>query len=591
MMNIYIVYIVSIMFGSQVISAAKYIYPSRAKGPLHTGQVPPGVDFYPIYFCPVSTDGYSRDAWYNACLGSCSMDKQSSTASISVYYRNDTVGIATVWKILSTYVKKTTHENFLGYCSTMLQGDYSKTLAKEQAVSVFVKLKEDLIQNDRVTYDEVPQPDCKYFDDVTTEGFTHFIVKEQRDVKVDIHGLYFIQDPSTGRNVPYTEGAVQSGREWYVWDTHTSYPKSCNLELAGTSACTKKKSDMYYCHDMGVSFSVINQDTVTGTCVGDINISTDGVLYQLSDEIRLTSISDRLEKLWELSPEAVTSGLIASVNDALNSIERTYCTSLCDIVEVISHHHSDSTHVLETPIGPWMPIWKEGELLMTPCKADIDYYITSPMEGCLNNNVIKVESASTGDNYWWDPSLSYIDDNKSCSRGVTQDIFLRAQMSKKQPILFSFWRGDIILDYPYNTSFRWAKKMVASVRSSKWFPQLTEFSLVKPVSLPDVEKGFREMVLREYNRLGNFSEKSQNVFDEDREFFINSARSLWSGAKVVVNECVTYFESLYNWVKMMVAIAATLIIAVLFQKVFRLAIPKEASTKKRPDIYYELTTL
>nr|AZP55480.1 glycoprotein [Morogoro maize-associated virus] len=463
-------------------------------------------DLYPLYECGKQDVGVPVTSWYGACRGACSMTHNTTDASLEIFFRNDSVGWIDVLSLQTTPITKSSHVTWYGECEKTTDVGSSMPAPADIIDRITPLLLEGLqtwpYGGAVHVHDTIGHPECKYTSDRATSGWRVLISKRTIELKSDIAGEGYIVDPDLGYVFPVSDGKGR-GRYWWVWAQSNIPHQGCYFKSAGEANCTLLMDTYTYsCPNLNVAFSARVGTHLSDTCVGDVNISTDGITYKILSHKHVGSISNQLIELWHQSQEALTQQLIIVINDALGKIETSYCESTCDLTEMIVSQNSERPMVIETPVGPWLPSSKNGGLSVVPCQSEPGLVVITPVETCLSPFLLKVKSMKSGDTFWWNPIDSHVSPETLCLGHDEDEIYLRSQTRK--PLMFEFWKGAYIIDYPYNTTGHWLSNPGGHIhRSSKWFPSISSLIYTVPINLPMITKGVDHKVKQVMSTVGD----------------------------------------------------------------------------------------
>nr|AYN79095.1 glycoprotein [maize Iranian mosaic virus]AYN79096.1 glycoprotein [maize Iranian mosaic virus] len=520
-------------------------------------------DLYPLYECGKEGTGVPITSWYGACRGACSMASNSTEVVAEIYYRNDSVGYIDVLSVRTTEIKKTSHVTWYGACDEeTIVG--ANSLAPEYIIEQSIEFLHSGLDSwqygaDIHVHDTIGFPDCDYLDDKNNEGWRFIITKRAIELKSDIAGEGYIVDPDLGYVFPVSDG-IGRGKFWYIWKSSSVPSGGCYFKSAGTGNCTLLMDTFTYsCPELNVAFSAKVNTKLEGTCVGDLNISSDGVSYALRSQQSTGSVSSALINLWHQSQEAVTQQLILVINDALGKIESSYCEASCDLTEALFYRVTDNPAVVETPVGPWLPSLSKGKVSIIPCQSEQQLIIILPIEICYEPFMLKVKSLKTGETFWWLPSHSHVTSSTSCRSIATEEVEFQGEL--KKPLTFEFWRGMYLLPYPYNGSGTWIDNPGTHIhRSSKWFPSINQLSYSVPIKLPLITKEIRKHVQQTVVSIGGFSNITSHPITEGIWTALSTAGLIIgkTAARVVM-----WWSELEETVKGYITLAGGVIISLL----------------------------
>nr|QCS90261.1 glycoprotein [Maize mosaic nucleorhabdovirus] len=557
---IYFPTILSLILGTEGTPALTY---GNLADNQHGNEEQGDVDMYPLYECSKKGAGVSSNNWYGACRGACSMTKNTTDVHMEIYYRNDSVGWIDVLSIQTTEIWKHSHVTWYGECEHNTKYGSSNTAP----VSVILERLEFLHNgmsswpygHSIHVHDTISSPDCSYFGDVSRSGWRLIISKRALELKSDIAGEGYIVDPDVGYVYPVADG-IGKGRTWHVWKASSVPSSGCYFKSAGITNCTLLMDTfLYSCPSLNIAFSARVGKHIKSTCVGDMNISTDGVTYQTLGSTDQGSISTQLVSLWHQSQEALIQQLILTINEALGKIETSYCESTCDLTEMLISQHTEHPMVIETPVGPWLPYSIDGKVSVLPCQGGQDLVVIKPIEICASPFMLKVKSLKSLDTYWWVPTDSHVAPFTQCSNRDDEEMIIKIQ--RKKPLIFEFWRGAYKLDYPYNSSGIWLDNPGGHIhRSSKWFPTLDSLSYSSPINLPLISKGIRKHIqaivsTTEITSGGNVTSWTHSIS--------TITEAMFDSAAIAAGRVVMWWYTLEESVKRYLTVAFGLVLTVI----------------------------
>ncbi|UKL15220.1 MAG: glycoprotein [Artemisia capillaris nucleorhabdovirus 1] len=472
-------------------------------GTIHVG-VPTDTDLYPIYYCPNVSIYDLLPVWYSGCLSMCSITSVQDLVDISVFQINSTLGSTDLYKVSVRSVTKYSHVSVFGSCTVSVTADDYVSPPSDKLSEWVTKLSIDRPSGSQ-EWDYSSDPPCNYFSDEYSTGYKLYVTHYKVEISVDSAQNRYLRDPTNGLYMSYEQDYYVDGSTFYHWVQNSDVSQEvCYFREIGEDSCTVDSSSGYIsCRVLGITFKKDIKNIITSSCAGSLNVSSDGVIYQVLSAYNKTSLSDRLSGL--LSSNINMNQLIHVINDALISIEDAYCSSTCDVMEIILSNYPTATTVIETPIGPWLPLVAKGNTVMTACSADTEWYLKLPIEYCAEKNMMKVVHNSTKSEEWWRIMNTYVVSGESCNSSDSGwDEILVEKMQSKREIVFHFWRGDLTLVYPYNVSHWTLYKDEKIQRSSKWFPKLQYMMLDKEIYIDNVTQALHNYTQDIYNHyMGN----------------------------------------------------------------------------------------
>ncbi|BAA25158.1 glycoprotein [rice transitory yellowing virus] len=462
------------------------VHPISSTSDLGPMDVPP--DMYPMYSCPNLSNSSPLPLWYGSCINSCQITSSKETMAVTVWAINSTVDIIMGYKLTTFFETKFSHVGPFGGCSISLVGSEPRS-APEALISGWRSkiLSQGNIQD--AAWYLYNDPECNYFSDIYSSGFFVRIDRIKLTVLIDAVGNLYLSDLVAGSYDSYDKGFATHGNNVWIWDTdRVKVDNNCYFKQTDDTYCDYDNTTGYIlCKTIGVSFRSELQTRVESPCAGHLNISTDGVIYRLEGTADTPSTQDRLSSILKNNVNLGMESLISLINDVFTNIESSYCTGMCDLMEVILSNYPTATTVLETPIGPWLPITTNGHTVMTACSSDPNWVIKTPVSYCYSKKMIKVVNKDTMREAWWRIVNSYIILNETCTdENTTSFNLVKERMELRQDITYSFWRGDLIVSYPYNKS-RWITYKDEKIqRSSKWFDKLLPLRYNHPITLDNI---------------------------------------------------------------------------------------------------------
>lgn len=445
-------------------------------------------DMYPIYTCPNLSNAYILPIWYGGCIDACQITSSRRSTNVKIYTVNSTVSTQPGYKVTVLYESKFSHVSPFGSCSLSLaERDFRQATEAQVAgwaESIFTKWPQ--APEEWILYKDPP---CNYFADEYSSGYILKIEPVKINVFIDVQGNLYVPNLASNTYDSYRDGQAVHGSTFWIWEVSDTAPSGkCYFQQTDDTYCERDNStNRMYCKFSGIAFSNDIAQNIRSDCAGDLNISTDGVIYQLGDTASTPSTQARLSDILRSNPQLGIQSLTSLINDVFINIESAYCTGMCDIMEVILSNYPTATTVLETPVGSWLPITISGHSMMTPCIADVSWVIKSPISFCYSGKMLKVIHQDSSQEGWWRIINSYVISNETCSDANSTELeIVKRRMTLKQDIVYSFWRGDLIVSYPYNRS-RWVTYKDEKIqRSSKWFDKLEELSMKYPITLENI---------------------------------------------------------------------------------------------------------
>nr|AJW77722.1 glycoprotein [maize Iranian mosaic virus] len=520
-------------------------------------------DLYPLYECGKEGTGVPITSWYGACRGACSMASNSTEVVAEIYYRNDSVGYIDVLSVRTTEIKKTSHVTWYGACDEeTIVG--ANSLAPEYIIEQSILFLHSGLDSwqyvaDIHVHDTIGFPDCNYLVDKNNEGWRFIITQRALEHKSSIAGEGYpaFQDLGYGFLV-YDE--IWSGKFWYIWKSTSVHSGGCFFKSAGTGNCTLLMDIFTYsCPELKVALSAKSNTKLERTCVGDGNISADGVSYALGSQQLTGSVSSALINHWHQSQEAVTQQLILVVNGALGWIESSYCEASCDLTDAVFYRVTDNPAVVETPVGPWLPSLRQGKVSIIPCQKKQQLIIILPIEICYEPFMLKVKSLKTGSTFWWLPSTIHGTSSTSWKTIRTEEVEFQGEL--ENPLRFGFGRGKYTLPYPYHGTRTWKDNPgTHSLRTSKWFLSFNHPSYSVPNKASLITRKRWKHVQQTVVSIGGFSNITSHPITEGIWTALSTAGLIIgkTAARVVM-----WWSELEETVKGYVTLAGGVIISLL----------------------------
>ncbi|DAF42282.1 TPA_asm: G [Agave tequilana virus 1] len=559
---IYFIHLFFILSSSSILSHRQVKITDEASPPTQK-------ELYPIYTCPGEKESVSLETWYGACRAACKMTENVTTVSVNVYIQNDTVGMIQTMKLTPSWTILSSHEDIFGECSIHREANPFKSPAREEVKAVGESLLRDKEYAGRTsfTFSQVGDPPCEYFADHAVSGWVYSVQSENWPLKIDASGNLYIIDTSSGAIALYQEGALQIGNRWLVWLHKPVLTTSCYFKEIGEDTCNfNYDSKTYSCQKLGIAFSTKIQETIHDTCVGNLNVSEDGIIYSIKRKISAMPLKDRIELLWKRTPETHIREIMTATNEGFQMIENSYCEFSCDTIDYMLSDDTKGAHVVETPIGPWAASRVGHHTRTIPCKSDIDLFIAIPITLCHTLSLIKVRSLSTQREYWWNPSKTHVSVSDECNQDDINGSYVESVMLNRDPVRIQFWGGTVSIEYPYNQSYIWTENIQGKVhRSSKWFPKVSLPEYKKHIDIVSVSKELLEATKHIYSIV-----RAQEVRN-DRESVIKKGWTLakklqgeiFTEAHIVWNDVVSWWGGLTRDFKIILIIIASIAGAVL----------------------------
>ncbi|QYF49878.1 MAG: putative glycoprotein [Alphanucleorhabdovirus xinjianensis] len=446
-------------------------------------------DIYPIYSCPsVNSTNLSISEWYGICKYQCSYTTPIDNMVVTIYRKNSSIGKQNVIVVDSYSVTKMCHENIWGSEQTYIVDSKPKDFDYQGILGVKDSLFKVMGSSTSYVYDTCGNPECKYLGDTYNEGVIYKLSLEVWDLSIDAKHNYYIKGPSVPFASYYSDMAMYYEGKWYIWNNdHKESSIDCLFTPDFTDTCLyNQDSGLITCPNEGIIINAVGAYLAAGTCVGDVNISSNGLVYQVSDIQNSKSVNAKLQDIQSTSQGSVTD-LISTLYDTLHTLEETYCGSLCDLADRSFQSIIEVEDVVDTANGPWLVKNSSTGLRVHACHVSTNYTPVLPLKFCDDYTLIQVKEVNTNQIAWWDPTVTYVDPNRACSDNGEETLRVITELNK--PITIPFWRGYAILNPPYSGPIMWTPRLnPASVRSAKWFPKLKKVADSNPLSLDDIEK-------------------------------------------------------------------------------------------------------
>lgn len=517
---------------------------------------------YPQYICKSESTAMAKRTWYEQCLSSCQVTPSSQSAQVAVWEAKPLIGTIRYHTGKVSKMQKKSHVNTWGVCDIALVSDvpYIPTAAEVSEWIKRAKTSPNLDTLDSLILMEDPY--CNYLSDEYNWGYKIDFVHRTVNVYTDIYQGMYIKDPDTSDMI----GALS---ESYIWGSHFSFwvmehfdkSTSCYFQNRHDYTCSVDvDTKVAICGGGERVFKYDGHDNIFHTCVGDVYGSSDGTFYQIiTDSVQKRS--NRVDDRIRLLDDQNINQLVVMINNALASLEQTYCRSTCDIYEALLDDVSTQHHIMETPIGAWHPISINNTISLVSCNPTQNTSIKYPMELCYEDELIKVQNRISGEEYWWGYSQLYITPEDKCNGSM--DSFrptTLALLKNKKPLIFNFWGGRYDLKYPYNSSECWSKEeSKAARRSSKWFPQM-EYLFTK------VNYTFENMTAEISSTVSNWSQIVDNKSDEDRSnnhnILIDVFYSVENVAKGFISVSLSAWDTLLRYKTILVDVLITGILGI-----------------------------
>ncbi|WIM49648.1 glycoprotein [Babaco nucleorhabdovirus 1] len=489
-------------------------------------------DVVPLYQCNSTGIGYSVSEWYGICKNQCSYSTPKIRWNVSLFEYQNFVATLPVFATTVVSTSKTSHVSLFGTCLTYVSDTHALVMNYTSFVSKINLLLNNtsLRPGSTTVLDKSITPDCSYWADNTASGNIYTMDTDVWSLTVSISGDLLVKNPYSLEYTPYNESAVYFNGKWFFWDsTYNHQTPQCALIYSGDDSCKLNPNiGVLSCDASGVVINLNGATTFNNTCVGNINISSNSIPFRVIQTLEHPPEREKLTSLLGSSYPSYTgiTDLFKTVSDTIDTLEKNYCSSLCDLSDRSFQTIIDDEDVVDTPNGPWLPVQDQGIIRLIPCSVDINWVISIPLTICLRKNTLKISRLGSSDVHWWDPSLTYFDPQMSCDHSETNayDPLIKRRMS----INMTFWRGTAQLDYPYSGPVRWIPRgNPNSIRSSKWFPQIKNISDHAGLTMSILGATITQSI-----------SKSVNISDGDNYIEYSSNQLSFFAAKIWTDICL-----------------------------------------------------
>nr|UPG17089.1 glycoprotein [Alphanucleorhabdovirus physostegiae] len=438
-------------------------------------------DMVPVYSCNTTDEGFSVSEWYGICKAQCSYSSDTRQTSLSIFQYSQKIDFIPVMGVETFSIVKKSHVSLLGTCMVYVESSTPIVMN----VSEFSPYLERILQlgedtrKTAIEYQTVDDPDCNYWEDIEVSGYKFIIYPDAWGVSADLDGDYVVKNPYTGNYSYLNDSGVFYGSTWHLWNASSIIlPSKCPLLLASVEDCRLNPLlGVYHCLDSGVLINTNGVKENVDTCVGKINVSSNGIFYMEGNKSLSLSITGRVSALLGSQSPSYTgiTDLLTTISDTVGILEDTYCGTLCDLADRSFQQMIYEEDVVDTANGPWLPVQNGGIMRVVPCRVDTRHTFAIPLSYCANKNMFMIRNLDTGDTNWWNPVYSYFDKSDMCNISSVNPY--KQTMDQNLPIKFNFWRGEAVLYPPYTGPLQWSPRVNPnSIRSSKWFPQIKNVS-------------------------------------------------------------------------------------------------------------------
>ncbi|UTQ50525.1 MAG: glycoprotein [Eggplant mottled dwarf alphanucleorhabdovirus] len=438
-------------------------------------------DMVPVYSCNTTDEGFSVSEWYGICKAQCSYSSDMRHTALSIFQYSQKIDYIPVMGVETFTITKKSHVSLLGTCMVYVESSVPTVLN----ISEFSPYLDQIIQlgedprKTAIEYQTMDDPECTYWEDIEVSGYKFIIYPDAWGVSSDLEGNLVVKNPYTGNYSSLSDNGVFYGSTWHLWNSSYAYmPHTCPLLLASVEDCLLNPLlGVYHCPDSGVLINTNGVIEKSGTCVGSVNISSNGIFYVEGNKSLSLAITGRVSTLIGSQNPSYTgiTDLLTTISDTIGILEDTYCGTLCDLADRSFQQMIYEEDVVDTANGPWLPVQNGGIMRVVPCRVDTRHYFSIPLSYCANKNMFMIRNIDTGDTNWWNPVYSYFDKSDMCN--ISSINPYKQMMDQGSPIKFNFWRGEAVLYPPYTGPLQWTPRANPnSIRSSKWFPQIKNVS-------------------------------------------------------------------------------------------------------------------
>ncbi|DBA08165.1 TPA_asm: glycoprotein [birds-foot trefoil-associated virus] len=437
-----------------------------------------GDSLQPYYVCDNLTSGSAMPtpAWHYSCKQSCTDENQKSKVNITRVAWNYVGADIHTYRVTTSKVCYTAHENIWGYCShTQTITPVATTLEdKDKIPKEFFSSTNGVRGVQSIINSE--HAECEYLSDNTKCARDYVITyRPGKTSKKTSDSPVLLNIYSDGiRTKPERGHLLQNEVAWFWNPDDIGSDTECGWTAKDDASCHfTNTSEVLSCPDIGYHYNINTLKPIT-SCTGTIYDPEGPAPFMYTSKATMESRQAISAKASEGKGDPDIN-LIKGLNLALETIEESYCSSACDLFS--RGHHVDDDHVLDTPIGSWrMTGASSPQPMMVPCRPTEVWHIAKPTLMCHGKNHILVSNPYTKETNSWDTTKDYITAGETCSSSSDEkekDLYsFRMNMSRNIPLQFEFWTGDIaVLEPPYET-VKWVNRSTSYSRNPGWFSKV-----------------------------------------------------------------------------------------------------------------------
>nr|UTQ50588.1 MAG: glycoprotein [Taraxacum betanucleorhabdovirus 1] len=432
--------------------------------------------YQPYYICEPDNDDSAMplSAWHYSCKEACMTTHRKQTVNITGARWNYIGPEIDVFKVLTTEVCYTSHENIWGYCSQTQTTRPVKTLNSDRAIMPANMFGTDSPAKYGTHYiTNSKEAECSYTSDNTECARDYQVMRRvgrvskkhsdsDAEMTIVVDGIR--TDPRTG----FLE---LDDVAWFWSPMSLGELSACGWEKTNRIVCTFTDStDIISCPSIGYTYN-IQALYPKKTCAGDIYETTGPFPFFYDTFEYYPSRDDVYSKAKEGKPDPDIS-LIDGINKAFTDFELAYCSSACDLFA--RQGDPDEDHVLDTPVGTWrFSTNARGRPSLLPCMPTNKWHLGNPTTLCHGKNHLLVVDTETGHPGSWDARKDYIISGEVCNTDqsvMTQDDEdLRDQIARGETINITFWTGDVLQIKPPYDGPVWVNGSKAFRLNPSWF--------------------------------------------------------------------------------------------------------------------------
>ncbi|QBZ28537.1 putative glycoprotein [Apple rootstock virus A] len=434
------------------VNPAKNPHSIKSEGKLYDAH-----DIYqPKYVCESAdpTKAVSHPSWHHSCIASCKDEYEKDLVNITLMDWIPEGPDVDVYRIAMSEVCYTSHENVWGYCSQAQTVD-PKTPTREEAVKIVrditdgwktVSLGTRIIKNSK-------EAECDYMSDLRDCANDYTVVHKTGKIyqKSDQSALE-ITIAEDGIRTEAKKEFLQLNDAVWVWRMRDKEASICGWKESVTISCHhKNESFLLECPDIGHSFS-LESAMKHSTCMGDI-FGVDNILpFKFAGTEKKDSRKDFADKMEaDTTKDRTAVAIVKGMNQALSSLEITYCNSFCDVFTNL--YLTRDNDVVQTPLGPWIMSKLDNNEVMYPCMVSADWVIADPITTCGTTNFVTVLNKATKEMCVWDMSKEYITSGATCSDFGIPDLIkteeaLPSKISDRKNVNITLYDGSTLMFSP-----------------------------------------------------------------------------------------------------------------------------------------------